>query len=156
MEINRPQDRKVDVEPTRISVILSDELLQRLESVPDQQGQALRYRFSREMLARLSDVILLFPAPAHEIKWKQVSIPVDFNQDLPWLPLLTHRLLPRPKEEEGGVSAAEKEQLISSVASALHNLGGTKAESMQAAKDHYRAGDDFESLFKKSLGRGRG
>jgi hypothetical protein len=61
-----------------------------------------------------------------------------------------------PFFDQGGVSAAEKEQLISSVASALHNLGGTKAESMQAAKDHYRAGDDFESLFKKSLSRGRG
>lgn len=151
MEINQPQDRKVDVEPTRISVILSDELLNRLEAVPDQEGPDLRYRFSRDLLARLSEVILLFPAPAAEIRWKQVSIPVDFTQDLPWLPLLTHRLLPRPKEEDGGVSAAEKEQLISSVASALHNLGGTKAESMQAAKDQYRAGDDFESLFKRAL-----
>lgn len=156
METNQPHDRKVDVEPTRISVILSDELIQRLEPLPDQEGPDFRYRFSREMMARISDVIFLFPAPVAEIRWKQVSMPVDFTQDLPSLPLITHRLLPRKKEEEGGVSAAEKEQLISDVASALHNLGATKTEAKQAAKDHYRSGDDLESLFKKSLSRGRG
>jgi len=146
----------------RVSIILTEEIRRRLEEVPGQQGPALRYRFARDMLARAGGMIFLFPAPIRELRDQQISIPIDLNRDADWLPLLTHRLLAserlaaEPKnegEEPEAERIAEGQEVIELVQSAYLNLGGTKAESIKAAKEAYRPGDDFESLFRRGIQR---
>ena len=143
----------------RVSIILTEEIRRRLEAVPGQQGPALRYRLARDMLARAGDMLFLFPAPIRELRDTQISIPVDLNRDADWLPLLTHRLLaserraaePDGKSENVEGRIAEGQEVIDLVTSAYLNLGGTKAESIKAAKEAYRTGDDFESLFRRGI-----
>lgn len=148
-----------------ISVILSDELLQRLERIPGQEGTGkgcsecdrpptLRYRFRRDFIQRISDLVFDFPAPAEDLLWKSIKIPVDINADRPWLPLVTHRMLPRLPEELQAKQGAD--QLIAEVASALANMGEKATEAKRIAKERYEPGDTFDTLLKKSLGRGRG
>jgi len=144
----------------RVSIILTEEIRRRLEAVPGQQGPALRYRLARDMLARAGDTLFLFPAPIRELLDQQISIPVDLNRDADWLPLLTHRLLAserRAAESDGKAEEPEQERIaegrevIELVASTYRNLGGTKDESLKAATDAYRPGDDFESLFRRGI-----
>lgn len=148
-----------------ISILLSDELLQRLERVPGPEGEApgcatcdrpptVRYRFRRDLLHRLADLAFAFPAAAEKLLWKSVRIPVDLNRDREWLPLVTHRMLPRPAEQLR--EEHEGEQLIANVASALVNLGAKSTEAKRIAKESYQSGDTFDALLKKSLGSGRG
>ncbi len=71
MEIEGPKDRKLELEPNYISVTVSEELLNRLEPVPDQEGPPLRYRFRRDVIERLSEVVFALPAPIEESQDEQ-------------------------------------------------------------------------------------
>ncbi len=66
-----------------ISVTVTNELLARLERIPGPEGTGqgceacarpptLRYRFRRELLERLADVVLDFPAPASRTSYRGI------------------------------------------------------------------------------------
>ncbi len=137
---------------TAVPVVVSAELAGRLEAVPDAgPGPPYRYRFRRDLVERLSEVVLLLPAHIEEIMGASVRVKVDLEADRAWLPLLTNRMLPRPAEDLR--KEREAEQLVADVASALANMGMKASEAKRIAKENYAPGDGFDELLKKSLGR---
>jgi hypothetical protein len=136
----------------RVTIILTDEILARLEPAPNQEGPALRYRFARGLLDRAADVVLLLPAPIGELRNMRVSVTVNLAQDRPWLPLLTYRLSNEaPKPDKTDPDAEARELLIEDVASAMHNLGAPLLQTRKVARENYQSGDDMDSLFKRAI-----
>lgn len=158
------------VAPIELRIVVSDELVARLEPVlsqveacpeeardaPSRRGSPYRYRFRRALLSTLADVVLVVPARIEDLLWTQVTVPVDLNEDTPWLPLLTHRMLPRPavaRDEQGRFlhTSAEADDLVEKVAQAIRGLGGRLQEARDVTRARYTAGDGFDTLFRKAV-----
>jgi len=140
-----------------LRIVVSDELIARLElDVEGGAGPPYRYRFKRALIGVLSDVALVVPAAIEDLRWRTVTIPVDINEDKPWLPLLTHRMLPRPavtRDEQGRSlqTSGTAEDLIEKVAQAIQGLGGRLQHARDVARARYTQGDDFDTLFRKAV-----
>ncbi len=131
-----------------IPLILTDEVLRRLEAVPGQQGPALRVRLSRTLLARAAEVVLLLPAPLEELHNARVTVSIDLAQDRDWLPLLTY-LIPSAESTRPGV--ALNEAVIQGAISALVNMRESKTEAERRVRAAYQPGDDLQKLISRAL-----
>jgi len=142
------------VTTTPILVLLTDELLARME--PIGTGPPYRYRFKRELLQRIADTVLTFDRPADLLLWRSIQVEVDVVADRPWLPLLTHRMLPGPSGTPSQTVDHAREEMIERVASALRNYGTRAKEAARIAEEVYQADQDFDDLIRgafKLLGR---
>lgn len=140
---------------TRIQIILSQEVLERLEPVPDQQdGPPWRYQIARSLLDRAGSLVFNLPAPLADLCNRRITITVDLAQDRHWLPLVTHRLMRDDDEQAvtvGSGEGASVEQMRRNVASALRNLGETEKKAEQIAAEAYHPGDTFKEFMNRAL-----